>query len=96
MAAFSTLDDLDAAGRRALVRVDLNVPMNDGRVSDATRIEIAKDDIEITRPAKISVMPENVLKDLSLTDIADLFAFLETSKNNAEPAKTTGQTSGGR
>ncbi len=39
MAAFSTLDDLDATGRRALVRVDLNVPMNDGRVSDATRIE---------------------------------------------------------
>ncbi len=39
MPGFSTLDDLDVAGRRVLVRADLNVPMKDGRVSDATRIE---------------------------------------------------------
>ncbi len=38
MAGVATLDDLPVAGRRALVRADLNVPMRDGRVGDATRI----------------------------------------------------------
>ncbi|SHM43130.1 phosphoglycerate kinase [Roseibium suaedae] len=38
--AFKTLDDLnDIAGKRALVRVDLNVPMDGGKVTDTTRIE---------------------------------------------------------
>ncbi|MFN7102325.1 MAG: phosphoglycerate kinase [Pseudorhizobium sp.] len=40
MPAFKTLDDLnDIAGKRVLVRVDLNVPVSEGRVTDATRIE---------------------------------------------------------
>ena len=38
--SFRTLDDIgDVTGKRVLVRVDLNVPMENGRVSDATRIE---------------------------------------------------------
>ncbi len=39
MPRFRTLDDLDVAGRTVLLRADLNVPVQDGRVSDATRIE---------------------------------------------------------
>src|SRR5919206_261143 len=36
---FRTLDDVDVKGKRVLLRVDLNVPMDNGRVSDATRLE---------------------------------------------------------
>ncbi|GGF44642.1 phosphoglycerate kinase [Azorhizobium oxalatiphilum] len=39
MPTFRTLDDADLAGKRVLVRVDLNVPMDNGRVSDDTRIQ---------------------------------------------------------
>ena len=39
MTAFKTLDALDPKGKRILLRVDLNVPMDGGRVTDATRIE---------------------------------------------------------
>lgn len=37
--AVRTIDDLDVKGKRVLVRADLNVPMQDGRVSDMLRIE---------------------------------------------------------
>src|ERR1700744_2053775 len=36
---FRTLDDVDLKGKRVLLRVDLNVPMEYGRVTDATRLE---------------------------------------------------------
>ena len=37
--AFRTLDDVDVKGKRVLLRVDLNVPMENGRVTDLTRLE---------------------------------------------------------
>jgi len=39
MPSFRSIDDLELAGKTALVRVDYNVPVRDGRVTDATRIE---------------------------------------------------------
>jgi phosphoglycerate kinase len=41
MSAFRTLDQTDVNGKRVLVRVDLNVPTENGKVTDATRIERA-------------------------------------------------------
>ena len=39
MPTFRTLDDLDLAGKRVLLRVDMNVPMRDGAITDTARIE---------------------------------------------------------
>ena len=36
---WKSLDDMDLAGKRVLTRVDINVPMENGAVTDATRIE---------------------------------------------------------
>src|SRR5580704_8427036 len=41
MTGFRALDGADLTGKRVLVRVDLNVPMENGKVADATRIERA-------------------------------------------------------
>ncbi len=41
MSDFKTIDSEPVSGKRVLVRVDLNVPMKNGKVTDATRIERA-------------------------------------------------------
>jgi len=66
MAEFHTLDDIDVRGKRVLLRADLNVPVKDGKVTDATRIErLAPTIRELTeKGARVVVMshfgrPEN-------------------------------------
>jgi phosphoglycerate kinase len=58
MAKFQTLDDIDVRGKRVLLRADLNVPVKDGVVTDATRIERLSPTIEALseKGAKVIVM----------------------------------------
>jgi phosphoglycerate kinase len=58
MPRFRTLDALDVAGKRVLLRADLNVPVKDGHVTDATRIERLAPTIEAltAKGARVVVM----------------------------------------
>ena len=73
-----TLDDLDVAGRRVLVRADLNVPLSDGHVVDDTRIVAALVTIEELRGHDAAIVlashlgrPKGVDQSLSLRPVAD-------------------------
>jgi len=56
--SYRTLDNLDVAGKRVLLRADLNVPMHDGRISDTTRIDrLVPTILELSRAgARVVVM----------------------------------------
>lgn len=74
-----TIDDLDLAGKRVLVRVDFNVPMRDGKITDATRIERALETLNelAGKGAKVVILSHfgrpkgQVVPEMSLKLIAD-------------------------
>ncbi|WP_419908761.1 phosphoglycerate kinase [Hoeflea sp.] len=80
MNQFKTLDSLeDITGKRVLVRVDLNVPVKDGEVTDATRIERVAPTIRelCEKSAKVILLAHfgrpkgKVVDTMSLEPIAD-------------------------
>jgi len=82
MSTFKTIDDLDVAGKRVLVRADLNVPMADGRVTDTTRIDrIVRTVIEIADKGGKAILlahfgrPKGaVVADMSLKSVVEPLA----------------------
>jgi len=82
MTKFRTIDDLDVAGKRVLVRADLNVPMKEGKVTDTTRIDRTAPTLNelAKRGAKVIVMthlgrPKGQKKpEFTLKPVADALA----------------------
>jgi len=81
MPSFKTLDQAEVSNKRALVRVDLNVPMDKGRVTDMTRIERVLPTIrELSdKAAKVILLshfgrPKGVDKSQSLEPLAKVLA----------------------
>jgi phosphoglycerate kinase len=86
--AFRTLDEIDARGRRVLVRVDFNVPMQDGEVTDATRIERAA--------ATLTELAGKGAKVIALSHFGRPKGKRESSMSLAPIARALSTTLGGR
>lgn len=78
MDRYQTLDDLDARGKRVLVRSDLNVPIEGGVVSDDFRIRAALPTVERLRKEGAEVLvashlgrPKGVDPEFSLRPVAE-------------------------
>ncbi len=88
-----SIEDLDLAGRRVFVRVDYNVPIKDGRVTDATRIEESLPTLRLAlgRGARLVLASHlgrpggKVAAELSLAPVAaELARLLDTDVSLAE------------
>lgn len=111
MAGFKTIDDLgDVTDQRVLMRVDLNVPMVDGTVSDMTRIERVAPGIEelAHKAAKVILMAHfgrpkgSRVEAMSLEPVAhameaalDSRVFFSTDCVGDEPAEKIAKMNGG-
>ena len=81
---FKTLDNVDVAGKRVMVRVDLNVPVRAGQVTDTTRIERILPTIQELRDKKARVIvishfgrPRGkIVREMSLRNVLRAFQGL--------------------
>ena len=87
-----TLDDLDVGGKRVFVRVDFNVPLKDGVITDDTRIRAALPTLEalLHRNASLVVAahlgrPKGVDPALSLAPVAERLGELLDRKVTLSP-----------
>jgi phosphoglycerate kinase len=79
---WKTLDDIDLAGKVVLVRVDINVPMEGGRVTDMTRIDKIRPTVEdiVAKGGKVVLLAHfdrpkgKVVPEMSLGHVADAVA----------------------
>jgi phosphoglycerate kinase len=78
-----TLDDLDVEGKRVLLRVDFNVPLEQGRITDDARIRAALPTIETLRERGAKLLlaahlgrPKDREPELSLRPTADRLSEL--------------------
>ena len=97
MSKFKTLDDLDVAGKRVLVRADLNAPMKDGVVTDSTRLDRTAPTLTelADKGAKVVVITHlgrpkgQVVPEMSVKPVADALA-----KSCGRPVAFAGDTIG--
>ncbi|MEI7669359.1 MAG: phosphoglycerate kinase [Pseudomonadota bacterium] len=81
---FLTLDDIDVSGKRVIVRMDLNVPMISGRVTDNTRVIRLLPTLKelLAKKAKIIIISHlgrpkgRYITDLSLSTLVDTLSLV--------------------
>jgi phosphoglycerate kinase len=82
MSEFKTIDDIEVAGKRVLVRADLNVPMQDGKITDTTRIDRTMPTLKelSSKGAKVIVISHfgrpkgQVVPEMSLAPVAKVLS----------------------